>query len=191
MAQPIQHTRFTYEEYLERERETGLKHEWLDGQIYAMSGGTPEHARLIMEVGYALRRGLDPTRCRAYSSELKVRIAATGLVTYPDVTVICGGVEADLTDPNAVLNPTVLVEVLSPRTEAYDRGEKWAHYQRLPSLQAYLLVEQMRPRLELFERVDGGVFAYRVAEAGERVHVKCLGIDLDVDALYLSNIITA
>ena len=190
MAQPIVHTRFTYEEYLERERETGLKHEWLDGQIYAMSGGTPEHARLIAAVTHALFGAIDPRRCQVFSSELKVRVKATGLATYPDVAVVCGPLELDREDDNAVVNPTLLVEVLSRRTEAYDRGEKWAHYRQLPSLRAYVLVDQLRPRVEIYERVDGHLFTHRVVEAGQRLGAKCLAGEIEIDSLYASSVIT-
>src|SRR5438128_1779113 len=100
---------FSYQEYLAREQETGIKHEFLRGQIFAMAGGTPEHARLIAEVAYRLRGIIDPTRCRIFSSELKIRVAATGLATYPDVAVICGDLERDHEDKNAATNPKVLV----------------------------------------------------------------------------------
>lgn len=188
MAQPIPHTQFSYAEYLERERETGLKHEWLDGQIFAMAGGTPEHARLLFETGHLLRLAVVPGRCRVFTSDLKIRVQATGLATYPDVVVVCGATELDGVDPNAVVNPSVLVEVLSRTTEAYDRGEKWAHYRTIPSLQAYLLVDQLRPRVEMFERTAGG-FLHRMAEAGQRLTIPGLGAELDVDALYAAQLV--
>ncbi|MBK6514267.1 MAG: Uma2 family endonuclease [Polyangiaceae bacterium] len=178
------HHVFSYEEYLERERVTGLKHEFLEGHVFAMAGGTPEHARLIAEVSFALRSLIDPRRCRVFSSELKVRVRATGLVTYPDVAVVCGDVERDEADPNAVLNPTILVEVLSPSTEAYDRGEKWAHYRRIEGLAAYVLVSVVPARLEVYERQANGDFVHRVAERGETLALACAGGALEVDALY-------
>ena len=111
---------------------TTLKLKFVGGQIFAMSGGTPEHARLIAEVAFALRGLVDPNACRVFGSDLKVRVEATGLATYPDLTVVCGDLIVDKEDPNAVTNPKIVVEVLSPSTEAYDRGEKWAHYRRIP-----------------------------------------------------------
>ena len=188
MAQPTPHTQFSYAEYLERELETGLKHEWLDGQIFAMAGGTPEHARLLFETGHLLRLAVDPRRCRVFTSDLKIRVQTTGLATYPDVVVVCGDTELDGVDLNAVVNPSVLVEVLSRTTEAYDRGEKWAHYRTIPSLQAYLLVDQLRPRVEMFERTTDG-FLHRMAEAGQRLTIPGLGADLDIDALYAAQIV--
>lgn len=178
------HHIFSYEEYLERERETGLKHEFLNGQVFAMTGGTPEYARLIAMMTMSLGRLIDPARCRVFSSELKIRVPATGLTTYPDIAVVCGDIEVDARDNNAVCNPSVLVEVLSSSTEAYDRGEKWAHYRRLASLQAYILVNQIPSRLEVYERQTEGSYVHRVAEDHETLPLACLGGEIDVDSLF-------
>lgn len=183
MTQQVSHHRFSYAEYLERERETGLRHEFLDGQVFAMTGGTPEHARLIAEVTYALRSSVDPARCRVFSSDLRVRIPSTGLATYPDLAVVCGSVEVDAEDPHAVINPSVLVEVLSPSTEAYDRGEKWAHYRRLSSLRAYVLVAPVPERIEAFVHTDAG-FVNLVAGPGEALELEAIGARLVVDELF-------
>lgn len=177
------HHIFSYAQYLERERETGLRHEFLDGQVFAMTGGTPEHARLIAAVTIALGTAVDRKRCRVFSADLRVRIPATGLATYPDVAVVCGPVQTDDEDPHAVINPTVLVEVLSPSTEAYDRGDKWAHYRRLKSLQVYLLVSPVSERLEAFVRTEGG-FVNLVASAGETLPLDPLGVHLDPSELF-------
>ncbi|MBI4956716.1 MAG: Uma2 family endonuclease [Myxococcales bacterium] len=184
MVTATPHHVFSYAEYLARELETGLKHEFLHGQIFAMSGGTPEHARLIAAVTMALGRLVDPKRCRVFTSDLKVRVTATGLATYPNVAVVCGEVAGDAEDSNAVVNPTLLCEVLSPSTEAYDRGEKWAHYRRIPTLQAYVLVGRIPERLEVFERQANGDYVHQSAERGESLPVPCLGGAIPVDALF-------
>lgn len=184
MVSPVAHHVFTYAEYLAREQETGLRHEFLSGQVFAMAGGTPEHARLLAEVAFALRGMIDPRRCRVFTSELKLRVAATGLATYPDVAVVCGDLVLDEADKNAVTNPKVVVEVLSPSTEAYDRGEKWAHYRRIATLEAYVLVAQVPARVEVYERQPDGTFVHRSAGAGEVLPLSCLGGGLDVDLLY-------
>jgi Uma2 family endonuclease len=184
MASREPHHVFTYEEYLSREQETGLRHEFLDGAVYAMSGGTPEHARLIGEVAFAIRSAVDPTRCRVFPSDLKVQVAATGLTTYPDVALVCGEVVRASGDKNAVTNPKVLVEVLSASTEAYDRGEKWAHYRRIESLEAYVLVSQIPQRVEVYEKQANGEFVHRVAGPGERLVIAGVELTLEVDALY-------
>jgi len=184
MATQAPHHLFTYAEHLAREQETGLKHEFLKGAIYAMAGGTPEHARLIAELGFLLRGALDPKRCRVFSSELKIKVGPTELFTYPDVTVVCGELERSSEDNNAVTNPKLVVEVLSHSTEAYDRGGGWAHYQRISSLEAHVLVGQIPQRLEIYERQPNGDFVHRVAAAGESLPIACLNTRLSVDALY-------
>ncbi len=142
----------TYEAYLALEATAELKHEWLDGTIYAMSGGTPSHARIALNFGAALHAALKGKPCAVFSPDLRVRVRDTGLATYPDISVVCGGIEADPKDQNAATNPTLLVEVLSETTEAYDRGEKFAHYRRIASLREYVLVGQTEPRVEVFRR---------------------------------------
>ncbi len=188
MSTVTPHHVFLYEEYLARERDTGLKHEFLRGQVFARAGGSPEHARLIAEVAFILRSMIDPERCRIFTSELKIRIEATGLATYPDVAVVCGEVARDDEDKNALTNPKVLVEVLSPSTEAYDRGEKWAHYRRIPTLEAYVLIGQVPEHLEVYERQPDLEFVHRIAVRGEALKLACLGGALQVDALYRSAI---
>ncbi len=177
------HHRFSYAEYLERERETGLRHEYLDGEVFAMTGGSPEHARLIAEVTFALRTAIDPQRCRVFSADLRIRSPDTGLATYPAVAVVCGPVQVHEEDPSAVINPIVLVEVLSPSTEAYDRGDKWAHYRRLRSLKAYVLVSPVAERLEAFVRTDRG-FVNLSASRGETLALEPLGVALDPNELF-------
>ena len=176
------HGAFTFADYLAHERDTGVRHEFLDGRVSPRATDPPEHARLIAEVTFALRGALDPQRCRVFSSDLRIRIPATGLSTYPDVAVVCGDVEVAEDDPNAVTNPALLVEVLSPSTEAYDRGDKWAHYRRIPSLRAYVLVAPLSGRIEAFVR-DGDAFVHRTAERGEALALEAFGLTLKSDEL--------
>jgi Uma2 family endonuclease len=130
----------TYAEYLAAEERSLEKHEFLDGEIYAMSGGMPEHAALAMAFGRTLGNALLGRPCRVFSSDARVRVQNTGLTTYPDVSVVCGKLETDPEDPSAITNPVLLVEVLSDSTEARDRGEKASHYRHLASLREYVLV---------------------------------------------------
>jgi Uma2 family endonuclease len=137
MAAPAHRIRYTYREYLALETSSNVKHEFLDGQIYAMAGGTPEHAALAAAAIGLLLPPLRGGPCRAYDTDLRVRMP-TGLATYPDVTVVSGSSERDKDDPQAVTNPTLIVEVLSRSTEEYDRGDKFEHYKSLESLQQYV-----------------------------------------------------
>ena len=123
---------YTYEEYRRFEDTNPARHEYVDGQILAMAGGTPAHARLQAAVLFALERRLEGRPCQPFPSDLRVKVVATGVATYPDVTVVCGSVETDAEDPRAVTNPTVVVEVLSDSAEAYDRGDKFEHYRQIP-----------------------------------------------------------
>jgi Uma2 family endonuclease len=180
----------SYAEYLALEEKSVTKHEWLDGVLYdlearGMAGGTPDHAGLSAAVTILLGLQLRGRPCRAFSSDLKVRVPATGLSTYADLTVVCGKLETAAEDANAVTNPTLLVEVLSDSTEAYDRGEKFAHYRRLPSLREYVLVSQHTPRIEVWRKNEGGRWELaQEAEAGEHATLGSVGCTLAVDEVY-------
>jgi Uma2 family endonuclease len=177
--------RMSYGEYLAAEATSTVRHEYLRGEIYAMAGGTPSHALLAMAIGSDLRVALAGRPCGVFSSDLRVRIQATDLSTYPDVTVVCGKLEHANEDPHAATNPVLLVEVLSDSTEAYDRGEKFAHYRRLPSLREYVLVSQREPRLEAYYKNADGAWTLAEAGAGQVLELRSLeGVRLDVDALY-------
>lgn len=112
----------TYPEYLVAEAASDLRHEYLQGEVWAMAGGTPERGALAAAVSGELRAALRGQPCRVYSSDVRVRVSETGLSTYPDVTVVCGNLVTAAEDPHAVTNPIVIVEVLSDTTEGYDRG---------------------------------------------------------------------
>ena len=160
---------YTTEEYLELEETAQRKHEYLAGRIYAMTGGTANHARLQRNTLSALHVQLRGRPCEAFGSELMVRIEATGLHTYPDVSALCGQARMertrDGTDDLILLDPSVLVEVLSPSTERYDRGDKFEHYRQIPSLQEYVLVSQDWMHVERFTRAgaDGTQWAFSAA----------------------------
>jgi Uma2 family endonuclease len=151
-----------------------------------MAGGTLEHGRLAARLTFVLTAGLGKSPCEAFSSDAKVRVDETDLSTYPDVSVICGHIERSSMDPEAATNPVVLVEVLSDSSEAYDRGEKFAHYRRLPSLQEYVLVSQTTPHIEVFRRTGSGSWEFREATAGGRLKLESIGVELIVDEVYAS-----
>jgi Uma2 family endonuclease len=130
--------------------------------------------------------GIGQRPCEAFSADAKVRVDETDLSTYPDVTVICGRVERSPIDGEAATNPTLLVEVLSDTSEAYDRGEKFAHYRRLASLREYVLVSQREPRIEVFRRTAAGRWELIEAVAGGRVLLESIGVELAVDDVYAS-----
>ena len=142
----------SYPEYLAAERGAKTRHEYLSGTSWAMAGGTPEHGRLAAALAGELRGKLRGRPCAVFSSDVRIRIAATDRTTYPDLSVVCGKRETAADDPDALVNPIVIVEVLSDSTEADDRGAKFAHYRRLESLREYVLVSQHERRIEVFRR---------------------------------------
>jgi Uma2 family endonuclease len=184
MVAPAHRIRYTYAEYLALEASSNVKHEFLDGQIYAMAGGTPEHAALAAAVIGLLFPELRRGRCRAHDADLRVRVPSTGLATYPDVTVVCGPIERDERDEQAVTNPTLIVEVLSRSTEVYDRGDKFEHYKTLPSLRQYVLVSHRERCVEVWTRDAGGGWTSAVAREGEVARLDSVGARLDVSELY-------
>jgi Uma2 family endonuclease len=153
-ALPTPRPRFTAAEYLEFEETANERHEFHDGEILAMSGGSPDHSEINTNAIVAIRNVLRGKSCKNYDSNLRIRIPTTNKYLYPDQSIICGPREFDPDDPKrrSVTNPRVLIEVLSPSTEAYDRGEKFEFYRRLASFQEYVLISQTAPRVETFVR---------------------------------------
>ncbi len=185
MSSSAHRVHYTYAEYLGLEAASNVKHEYLDGQIYGMAGGTPEHAALAAAVVGLLFPQLLAGDCRAHSSDLRVRVLATGLATYPDVTVVCGPRRQDPEDEDAVINPTLLVEVLSKSTEEYDRGDKFEHYKRIPSLRQVVLVSHRERRVEVWSRGEReDAWSVAVARDGDQADLQAIGSRLDVRALY-------
>lgn len=144
--------RHSFAEYLELDESSNVKLEYFEGEIFAMAGGTPE---LAMNVGIALASVRD-RGCHVHSSDLRIRVQATGLAAYPDVTVVCGPKQSDPQSRTTIINPSVIVEVLSDSTEDYDRGEKVEHYRQIPSLHACLLVSHRQRLIEVWQRAPDG-----------------------------------
>ena len=188
MGRPVPTGRMTHAEYLAAEAKSDLRHEFVGGQVYAMAGGSPEHGALALAFGAELRGALRDRPCRVYSSDVRIRVLAndlaSGVSTYPDLSVVCGTLATALDDPDAITNPVVLVEVLSESTEAYDRGAKAALYRRIPSLQEYVLVAQSEALIEVYRRTDRGSWELRDARPGDRIELVSLGIAMDVATIY-------
>lgn len=181
MAAAEQIPRISFEDFLRLEELNTSKHEWLDGIVYMMAGGTIEHGRLVDNMLVALRQRLEGRPCRPYSGNFLVR-APSGLGAYPDVMVFCAEIQGDPADPRrAATNPTVIVEVLSDSTEEYDRGEKFENYKSIPSLQEYVLVHQNERQVEAFSRRQG--WSSRIATSGD-IALPALGVSLTIDEIY-------
>jgi Uma2 family endonuclease len=177
--------RYTYADYVAVELDSPTKHEFLDGEIYAMAGGTAEHAALAAEVLRALGNALGDRPCRAYTSDLRIYVEAAGLATFPDGAVICGPLEQHPGSPDATaLNPLVLLEVTSDSSEEYDTEEKLRLYETIPSLRDYVIVSHRERRITVYGRSGEGPLTRRTAIAGGRVAVASLGAELVVDDIY-------
>jgi Uma2 family endonuclease len=183
MTSTASERRYTFREYLELEASSDLRYEFFDGAVYAMSGGSPDHSRLAANVINILATQLAGRPCQAFTSDLRVRVLETGLATHPDVSVICGSLERDPEDHNTATNPVVIVEVLSPSTERYDREEKFANYRRIRSLASYVLISQEEQRLEVFSRNDDGTWTLREVRRG-LVDLPAIGCRLSVEDVY-------
>ena len=174
---------YSYEEYLAYERASELKHEYISGEIVAMAGGSRRHSALAANVTIALG-ATRPAGCTVFQSDLRIRVLATGVATYPDVSMVCGPTEVDPADPSGetIVNPSLLVEVLSASTEQVDRVYKWQQYQRIPSLQEYVLVSQASPRVEIYRRLS--VDRWEYLDVQEGMVKLSTGSTLDLAMLY-------
>ena len=132
----------TSEEYLALERQAEYKSEYHDGEIFAMTGASLTHNRITLNIGSALNVQLRGRECQAFTSDMRVHVPATGLYTYPDVSVVCGEPQLEEEQLDTLLNPVLIVEVLSKSTARYDRIDKFSHYRSIPSFAEYLLVSQ-------------------------------------------------
>lgn len=184
MAQTLHHV-FAFADYVLVEADSTVKHEFLDGRLLAMAGGSPRHAAIAARVIAELALQLRGRPCEVFSSDLRIRVSATGLATYPDASVVCGSLELDPEDPkgHTIKNPRLIVEVLSPSTEEYDRGEKRAHYQSLPSLHELMLVSQDRRQIELWRRERDGWARHEASGAGA-LELTSVGCTLALEEIY-------
>lgn len=150
---------FTPEEYLSLERSSEIRHEYLDGSVYAMAGESPEHSTICFNLAVVVGSQLRDKPCRGFSPNMKVRTDPRGLFAYPDLMVVCGEPVFHDERRDILANPTVIFEVLSPSTEAYDRSEKFLRYRtQIATLQDYVLVAQDQPRVEQLSRQSDGTW---------------------------------
>jgi Uma2 family endonuclease len=174
--------KMTPEEYLAWERTQPEKHAYYRGEVFAMAGASEEHNLLVFNIITILGVALRDRPCRAYPSDMRLRVAAASLYTYPDVMVVCGKRELD---EDTLLNPQVIFEVLSPSTEAYDRGQKFHHYQTIPSFKQYVLVSQHEVHVDHFAKQPDGSWLMRSLGPGQSIDLSSVGCSLPLDDVYL------
>jgi Uma2 family endonuclease len=179
------HPKLTPEEYLAIERAAEHKSEYYDGEMFAMSGVTRAHSKLTMNLGGLLFGQLEETECTIDSPDLRVHIPVTGLYTYPDLMVTCGQQQFLDNVFDTLVNPTLIVEILSRTSEAYDRGQKFEHYRNIPSLQQYLLIAQDRIQVDLYTRQGDGTWVLKSANRlAESVDLQSIHCSIPLDRLY-------
>lgn len=192
MGLPQRDPVYSFDEYLALERGEEVRHEYLDGQIYAMAGETLEHSTICFNIATSLGAQLRGKPCRGLSPNMKILSGkyvpgqTKGLFSYPDVSVVCGEPRFHDGRRDVLLNPTLIVEVLSPGTESFDRGEKFHRYRAcLESLRDYVLVSTRLPMVELFQRQEGGFWLYSAAVGLEaRVSLPSVGCELALADIY-------
>jgi Uma2 family endonuclease len=177
--------RLTPAEYLALERRAEYRSQFYDGEIFAMAGASREHNLIAGNVSRELGNQLKGRPCETYQTDMRVRVSETGLYTYPDVVVVCGEPQFEDDQVDTLLNPTLIVEVLSPTTEAYDRGDKFEQYRALPSLAEYVLIAQDRYRVERFARQPDGQWLFAAASRlDEAVHLTSIACRLPLSEVY-------
>ena len=184
MGMPIRR-RVTPQEYLAIERSADRRSQYVDGEIYAMAGATRRHNLITLSVGSTLRLQLKGRPCEVYVNDMRVKVSKPGMYTYPDVVVVCGMPQFEDDEMDTLVNPTVVIEVLSPTTEAHDRGDKAEHYRRLDSLKEYVLIAQDRPLVERYVRQPNDEWVFSEAyESDSMVHVSSIDCELRVSEIY-------
>jgi Uma2 family endonuclease len=178
-------SRFTVEQYLTLERKAEYKSEYLSGEIFAMGGASRRHNLISLNIGAEFRTQLKQRPCEVYTSDMRVKVSATGLYTYPDVVVVCGEPAFEDAEVDTLLNPTLLVEVLSKSTEDYDRGGKFEHYRTLESLQEYVLVAQQKHHVMHYVRQPDNAWLLSETTSMDCVmHLLSINCDLALTEVY-------
>lgn len=175
----------TEEEYLLFEEQSTERHEYYGGQIFAMAGGSVEHALVASNANRSIGNALLHKDCIILGSDLRIQIEAVGLYTYPDLSIICGPINRYKARKDTITNPVVIIEVLSPDTESYDRGEKFAFYRELPTLEEYILIASTRMLAEHYRRQDSGQWLLTIYNKPEdAVAIESIGERIPLAELY-------
>lgn len=184
MVSSGRHHRYTYAQYVALEKVSDTKHEFFDGEIYAMAGGTEDHSALAAECLRALGNAIGERPCRVHTSDLRIYVEAVGLATFPDGSVICGPLERHAPSPETTaVNPMILVEVTSDSSQEYDTGAKFEAYRTIPTLVEYIVISHRERRITIHRR-DGDRWTMRSAIRGGTIRAESIGAILDVDVIY-------
>jgi Uma2 family endonuclease len=177
--------RYTEKEYLAIDRASDEKNEYLDGVIYSMGGASARHVQIVGNVARELGNQLRDKRCVVYSTDLRVRVSPQGFYAYPDVVVVCGDPVFIDDELDTLTNPLLIVEVLSPSTKNFDRGEKFERYRSIPTLREYLLVAQDKVHVECYLRQEDTWVLRETSNSGDTIDLASVGCRLTVVEIYL------
>lgn len=180
----VQTELLTPAEYLEIERHSEIKHEYIDGRMHAMSGASEPHVTIAVNIATSLKPQMRGRDCRVYMADMRVNISASGRYTYPDVVAVCGERRFEDSELDTLLNPTVIAEVLSETTEKYDRVEKFDHYRSIASLREYVLVAQSSMRVDHYVLRDGQWVFSALTAAEERLALPSIGCEISLADIY-------
>lgn len=176
---------YSVEEYLAMEAASVQRHEFFKGEIFAMSGGSIDHGAIAVNWTSEIRSKTKGSGCRGFNSDVKVHIESENAFVYPDASIVCGEIELYEEKNHTILNPIVIIEVLSDSTEAYDRGFKFHKYQKIPSLKEYIITSQTSPNVEVYRKEQDGWTSYqRYSKPDEDVVIKSLGISVPMSEIY-------
>jgi len=178
---------YTPQEYLKMEERSETRHEFVNGEIYDMSGGTATHNKIAVNVSFALESVIRKNKlpCRSFVNDLRLRILKANMFTYPDVMLICGKIEFEARRQDVVLNPVVIFEVLSESTSNYDRSRKFAAYRQIPSLEEYVMIDQARVSVEVFRRDKTKFWIFEaLEELTDTLKLKSVGIEISIAGIY-------
>lgn len=184
MAIHAQGTPYSPDQYLAMERNANHKSEYINGRIFAMAGASQQHNQITFNISVALGIQLKGRACVAYSNDMRVKVQQTGLYAYPDVVATCDEPQFEDSFVDTLLNPAVIIEVLSDSTEAYDRGSKFAHYRRMSSMQEYVLVAQDAICVEYYSRQNDKWVFTELSDVGVSLHLNSIDCDLALADVY-------
>jgi len=185
MSRVEKKAKYSVEEYLVLEKSNDFKSEYSQGEIFAMSGRTINHSRIAVNITRGIGNALQGKKCEVFNSDLMVRIEAVDANVYPDVSIVCGPPEFNEDNDRILLNPTVVIEVLSETTERFDRGSKFHKYQTLPSLEEYIIVDQWAAKIDIFRPTTGGKWEWEGAFGMDaQLELKSIAVKLPLEEIF-------
>ncbi|MCF2491986.1 Uma2 family endonuclease [Dyadobacter chenhuakuii] len=181
---------YSEQEYLELEREAEYKSEYYQGEIFAMAGASPNHNRIMANLSGEIYMALKGRSCQNFSSDMRLHIPQNGLYTYPDIIILCGKPEFSQNDKDTLINPSVIIEVLSKSTSAYDRGDKFRLYRSIPTLTDYILVDSLSISVEVFRKNEDGTWLLNseINNINERITLTNINVQIELKDVYARTI---